>query len=65
MQVNVHPCPYPLSLEGKWKRSMLHPVPLSVAHQWADWLHHPYRLGCPQRLRAGDKISSGAQMGTV
>ena len=31
-----------------------------MAHKGAaDWLHQPYRLGGPQRLRAGDKISSG------
>ena len=24
-----------------------------VAHQWARWLHHPCRLGGPQRFRAG------------
>ena len=24
------------------------------AHMWTDWLHHAYRLGCSQRLRAGD-----------
>ena len=26
-----------------------------VAHKWAWWLHHPCRLGAPQRFRAGDQ----------
>ena len=26
-----------------------------VAHMWAKWLHHPYRLGGPQRLAWGQK----------
>ena len=34
-------------------------------HEWAKWLHNPCRLGVPQRFRAGDKISSGAQVGTL
>ena len=33
--------------------------------KWADWLHNPYRLGGPQRFRAGDKISSGPQVGAL
>ena len=36
-----------------------------VAHKWAGWLHNPCRLGGPQRFKAGDKISSGPQMGRV
>ena len=36
-----------------------------VAHKWAQWLHNPCRLGGPQRCRAGDKISSGPQVGLV
>ena len=34
-----------------------------VAHKWADWLHHLYRLGGPQRFRAGDRIRTGPQVG--
>ena len=30
-----------------------------MAHKWADWLHHPCRMGGPQRFRARDKIRSG------
>ena len=33
-----------------------------VAHKWGDWLHQPWRLGGPQRLRAGDKHTSGSQV---
>ena len=33
-----------------------------VAHKWARWLHHPYRLGDPHRLRAGGRIRSGPQV---
>ena len=36
-----------------------------VAHKWARWLHHPCRLGDPQRLKTGGKIRSGPQMGKV
>ena len=36
-----------------------------VAHKWARWLHNPRRLGDPHRLRAGDKIRSGPQVGKV
>ena len=36
-----------------------------VAHKWARWLHHPYRLGDPLRLKAGGKIRSGPQVGKV
>ena len=36
-----------------------------VAHKWARWLHHPYRLGDPHRLRAGGRIRSGPQVGKV
>ena len=36
-----------------------------VVHKWARWLHHPYRLGDPLRLRAGGRIRSGPQMGKV
>ena len=36
-----------------------------VAHKWAKWLHHPCRLGDPHRFRAGRKIRSGPQVGTV
>ena len=34
-----------------------------VAHKWADWLHHPCRMGGPQRFRAGNKIRRGPQVG--
>ena len=36
-----------------------------VAHKWARWLHNPCLLGCPQRFKAGEKISSGPQVGRV
>ena len=36
-----------------------------VAPKWAWWLHHPCRLGGPQRLIAGDKIRSGPHEGLV
>ena len=36
-----------------------------MAHKWAGWLHTPYRLGGPQRFRAGDKIRNGLQVGRV
>ena len=32
---------------------------------WAEWLHHPCRLGGPQRSRAGDKIRSGPMCGRI
>ena len=38
---------------------------LAVADKWATWLHNPYRLGGLQRSTAGEKISSGQQMGHV
>ena len=34
-----------------------------VPHKWADWLHNPCRLGSLQRFGAGDKVSSGQQVG--
>ena len=36
-----------------------------MAHKWAKWLHHPCRLGDPQRFRAGGKIRSGPLVGKV
>ena len=36
-----------------------------VAHKWAKWLHHPCRLGDPNRFKAGGKIRSGPQVGTT
>ena len=36
-----------------------------VAHKWAKWLRHPFRLGGPQRFRAGGKITSGPQVGKM
>ena len=33
------------------------------AHKWAVWLHHPCRLRGPQRLRLGDRIRRGPQLG--
>ena len=36
-----------------------------MAHKWAKWLCHPCRLGDPDRFRAGQKIRSGPQVGTV
>ena len=36
-----------------------------VAHKWARWLHNAYRLGGPQRFRAGGKIRGGPQVGKV
>ena len=36
-----------------------------VAHKWAWWLHHPCRLGGPQRFRAGDRIRIGPQVGKM
>ena len=38
---------------------------LEVAHKWARWLHNPYRLGGPDRLRAGGRIRGGPQVGKV
>ena len=37
----------------------------AVAHKCPDWLHHPCRPGDPQRFRAGDKITSGPQVGRL
>ena len=28
-----------------------------VTHKWADWLHNRYRLGGPQRCRAGSRVA--------
>ena len=36
-----------------------------VAHKWANGLPHPCRIGEPHRLRAGDKIRSGTQVGEL
>ena len=36
-----------------------------VAHKWARWLHNPCRLGGPHRFRAGGRIRSGPQVGSV
>ena len=36
-----------------------------LVHLWARWLRNPYRLGDPNRLRAGDKIRSGPLVGKV
>ena len=36
-----------------------------VAHKWARWLHHPCRLGDPDRFKAGGKIRSSPQVGKV
>ena len=36
-----------------------------VAHKWARWLHHPCRLGDPNRFKAGGKIRSGPPVGKV
>ena len=36
-----------------------------VAHKWAKWLPHPCRIGDPHRFRAGGKIRSGPQVGTM
>ena len=37
----------------------------ALAHKWIDWLHHSCHLGGPQRFKAGDKISTGPQVGTL
>ena len=37
----------------------------TVAHKWANGLNSACCLGGPQRFRAGDKISSGPQVGMV
>ena len=36
-----------------------------VAHKWAKWLLHPCRIGDPHRFKAGGKVRSGPQVGTV
>ena len=36
-----------------------------VAHRWARWLHHPCRLGDPQRFRAGGQNRKWPIMGKV
>ena len=36
-----------------------------VAHLWARWLRSPYRLGDPNRFRAGYRIRSGPLVGKV
>ena len=33
-----------------------------LANKWADWLRNP-PFGCPQRLKVGDKINCGPQVG--
>ena len=36
-----------------------------VTQKWADWRHYAYQPQGPQCLRAGDKISSGPQVGIL
>ena len=36
-----------------------------VAHKWARWLYNPFSLGDPRRRGAGDKITSGPQVGKL
>ena len=36
-----------------------------VGHKWAWWLHHPYNMGGPQHFKAGDKNTSGPQVGRL
>ena len=36
-----------------------------MAHKWAGWPHKRYRVEGPQSFKAGDKISSGPQVGRV
>ena len=36
-----------------------------VVHKWARWLHHPCRLGGPNRFRAGGGIGGGPKMSKV
>ena len=36
-----------------------------VAQLWTRWLHNPYRLGDPLRLRAGGRIRIGPLVGKV
>ena len=36
-----------------------------VAHKWARWLCNPCRLGGAERLKAGDIIINGPQVGQV
>ena len=37
----------------------------AVAHKWAEWLHNPYRLGGPQRFKAGNRVTKGPQVDQV
>ena len=36
-----------------------------VSHRWERWLHNPYRLGGPKRLRARGRTRGGQQVGKV
>ena len=36
-----------------------------LAHKWAGWLHNPCHLGCPQRFRAGGRITGGSKVGQL
>ena len=37
----------------------------AMAHKRAAWLHNPYHVGGPQCFIAGEKMSSGPQMGRL
>ena len=37
----------------------------AAAHKWANSLDNPYHLGGPERLKAGDRIRNGLQMGRL
>ena len=50
-------CVVPIDWEGVTKSN--------VAHKWAGWMHHPCRLGGSHRLRVGDKIKGGPQVGPL
>ena len=36
-----------------------------VAHKWAGWLDKPYYWGGPHRVRAGERIKGGPQVGRL
>ena len=67
-----------LEVAHLWAKWLRHFVPFSgtstaaklraksgVAHLWAKWLRHHWRVGDPQRFRAGGKIISGPFVGKM
>ena len=63
-----HPPPTPVSqksLDPGVPNTSKQEAKSEVAHKWVDWLHNPRHMGAPQRLRAGDQIRNGPQVGAL